>query len=439
VQEASNETIGARIKRLRRERGLTQRELATSGISYAHISRIERGERTPSVKALRKIAAQLGVTASYLESGAAPAGDLLVLRLRDAELALRLSDDAAAVEADLRRLEADAAAAGEAVVAARATGLLGLAALRRGNHAAAVRLLERAAAAHTPAEHPDVFAALARSYVGVGRADDAVALLEDALQAVAGGDPVLAVRYATLLSYALSEAGDLQAAREAVAYALEHAHETEDRYTRVRMHWSNARLAAVAGDVREALASLDRAVTPLSATEDERQLGRAHLLWAETLTFDGRAGEALAHLKLAEQLLGRAPDAEDAYWHRTELARALAQLGRTRKAIRCAEEALALIGDTDPGERGAACLALGEAVAKEGDAERAAAVLRESLLLLEGQRLWREAAVAAALLAEVCDAAGRPEEAAELRRHRAESLEPRYRDASGRRLRLPAC
>jgi len=43
------ETIGRRLKRLRVERGFSQRELAAAGVSYAYISRIEAGSRQPSV------------------------------------------------------------------------------------------------------------------------------------------------------------------------------------------------------------------------------------------------------------------------------------------------------------------------------------------------------------------------------------------------------
>ncbi len=63
------ETLSARLKRLRTERGLSQRDLATAGISYAYISRIEAGARTPSLTALRKLAEKLDVTALYLETG----------------------------------------------------------------------------------------------------------------------------------------------------------------------------------------------------------------------------------------------------------------------------------------------------------------------------------------------------------------------------------
>jgi transcriptional regulator with XRE-family HTH domain len=63
------ETIGKRLRRLRLERHLSQRDLSSPGVSYAYISRIEAEARTPSVKALRKLAEKLGVTVEYLETG----------------------------------------------------------------------------------------------------------------------------------------------------------------------------------------------------------------------------------------------------------------------------------------------------------------------------------------------------------------------------------
>src|SRR5215471_11070858 len=84
---AAVEPIGVRLKRLRRERGLSQRELSGPGVLYAYISRIEAGARTPSVKALRMLAAKLGVSVEYLETGRdIRETDARELELADAEL-----------------------------------------------------------------------------------------------------------------------------------------------------------------------------------------------------------------------------------------------------------------------------------------------------------------------------------------------------------------
>src|SRR5712672_2181917 len=90
-QSQAGETIGQRLKRLRLDRHLSQRELAAPGVSYAYISRIEAGTRQPSVKALRRLATNLGVTADYLETGSQLGPDEeRELRLADLELAVRL-------------------------------------------------------------------------------------------------------------------------------------------------------------------------------------------------------------------------------------------------------------------------------------------------------------------------------------------------------------
>src|SRR5205814_2970284 len=95
VPKPAPESIGERLRRLRLDRGLSQRELAGPGVSYAYISRIEAGARRPSVKALRQLAPKLGVSVEYLETGSdLRDSDAREMRLADAELELRLAEDA---------------------------------------------------------------------------------------------------------------------------------------------------------------------------------------------------------------------------------------------------------------------------------------------------------------------------------------------------------
>jgi transcriptional regulator with XRE-family HTH domain len=44
-KQTTAEGIGQRLKRLRLERGFSQRDLSSPGVSYAYISRIEAGAR----------------------------------------------------------------------------------------------------------------------------------------------------------------------------------------------------------------------------------------------------------------------------------------------------------------------------------------------------------------------------------------------------------
>ena len=62
-------SVGERIRERRLALGLSQRDLASEGVSYAYISRLEANTRRPSVRALRKLAVKLGVSVHWLETG----------------------------------------------------------------------------------------------------------------------------------------------------------------------------------------------------------------------------------------------------------------------------------------------------------------------------------------------------------------------------------
>ena len=310
------ETIGQRLKRLRLEQGLSQRELASPGVSYAYISRIEAGTRQPSVKALRRLGAKLGVSAEYLETGSVldPA-ERRELRLADLELAIRLGESEG-VEERLQELVDEAVAAGDTACALRGRVALASVALESGAFGDTVTLLEAALEDEpfAPVDRFEIYANLGRAYSGTGRSDQAVDLFERCLAEVeaSGGDSAISVRYATLLSYALSDGGDLARAERVVQDALERAEESEDPYMRVRLYWSMARLAHQEGRASVALTNVRKAIALLQATDDSFHLARAHILAAGiTLTRDDVAG-CERHLDHAEQLLGPHPSMPDA-------------------------------------------------------------------------------------------------------------------------------
>ncbi|MDR7464419.1 MAG: helix-turn-helix transcriptional regulator, partial [Armatimonadota bacterium] len=59
-------TLGARIRELRRARGLTQRALAGDDLSESFISMLEHDKVRPSMGSLRLLADRLGVPLSTL-------------------------------------------------------------------------------------------------------------------------------------------------------------------------------------------------------------------------------------------------------------------------------------------------------------------------------------------------------------------------------------
>jgi transcriptional regulator with XRE-family HTH domain len=411
---AAGETIGQRLKRLRLERGLSQRELAAPGVSYAYISRIEAGTRQPSVKALRRLAGKLGVTADYLETGS----DLdppreRELKLTDLELAVRLGETEGA-EAGLAALAEEATTAGDRRTLLRANVTLAALAQARGESSRAVDLLERGIAGEPfdPVMHVDIYSQLARAYADSGRVRAAVELFERCLAEVADGDdPALEARYATALSYALSDIGEIGRAEEVVQRALERTADIEDPYMRVRLYWSMARLAHSEGRSTAALESVRKAIALLRLTEDTLHLARAHVLAASISLAREDVTAAESYLDQAEQLFGAAPTAGDTFELRLRRARCAALRGDADVCVQLAREAIDLVGSSSPADEGLAFSTLGDGLALAGEMQGADEAFRRAVNLLEGEGRWRDATTTCRSWARMLRQMGREEQA----------------------------
>ena len=420
------ETIGQRLKRLRLERGLSQRELGSPGVSYAYISRIEAGTRQPSVKALRRLATKLGVSPEYLETGSAlDPVESRELRLADVELRFRL-EPSAETESIARAVLQEALDAADAPNVARAQIALGFSAFQRGDYAATIDLLEAAVrfGKPSPADGVDVYFTLGHAYALNGTPTRAVELFETCiadLERMRPNDAALHIRYATLLSYALSDIGELSRAEQVVKAALERADEVQnDPYMRVRLYWSLARLAEMEGDSASALQNIRRAIALLEGTDDTIHLARAHLLCAWIMTSKGDAADALRHVDDAERLLGANPAAEDNAHVAVERARAFAALERADEAVELARAAIDLLADADPAELGAAYAALAIGLALRDEWDDAGPAFSRALELLTEQRRWREAAHVAQSWGRLLRKAGRESEALDVLEQAAE-------------------
>ncbi len=385
----TTETIGQRLRRLRTERSLSQRELSAPGVSYAYISRIEAGARRPSVKALRVLARKLGVSAEYLETGSEIHDfEQRELRLSEAELKLRLGTDVQSGEAQLEEVLAESLAAGDLPAATRARVGLAFGAFGRGDHVRTAELLELAVDGGllSPASRPDVFATLGRAWAAAGQAEQAVALFErcrEQLQAEAPEDDAAAVRFASYLSQALTDVGDFGRAQEVLRDAVQQSDRLADPYSRIRLYWSLGRLASNEGRAQVALNYFRRAVALLEATEDTLHLARAHLSCAWTLIANGDADDVGDHLDSAERLFGARPESLDLVMLR-RLQGSLALLrGDTETAISRARDALRLANDSLPDERGYAWFVIAEARAAEGSVADAERAFEEAAALIE--------------------------------------------------------
>ena len=403
------------MQRLRLALGLSQRQLACSGVSPAYISRIESGQRMPSVRAIRVLAQRLGVTPEYLESGVdiAP-GEALELRLTDAELRLRLGDHSLEARHTLLVVLKEAQRAGQVEITTRAQVALGLASLAAGNQREAAQYLSVAVASPlvSPLMQTNVYVSLSKALRFLGRAEEAVRMLEEALD-----DPScllpegvgVRLRLATYLSYALTDLGEFERARS-VLEELD-ADAALDGHAQVTMHWSLARLAYMEGQPRAALNEIRRAIILLDHTEDSLELARAHLFAAEVHLWAYNVPEAERHLELAARLETLAADARDLGALHSGEALAHARRGdfeSARPLIRRAHEEL---GDA-PAEQGLVWLAQALVEAGSDELDGAARSFERAVDALTASSMHREAAAVCREWAELLIAAGRTEEAA---------------------------
>ena len=100
--------VGRRLKEARLTAGLSQRQLSFPGCSAAYISRLEAGDRVPSLQLLRKLALKLNADEQYLATGT-PGIEQPPPELVEAEVAHRLGDHEFAKERYERVLEATSA------------------------------------------------------------------------------------------------------------------------------------------------------------------------------------------------------------------------------------------------------------------------------------------------------------------------------------------
>jgi transcriptional regulator with XRE-family HTH domain len=388
----TQETVGARIRRLRTSRGLSQRDISGPGVSYAYISRIENGQRLPSVRALRFLAGKLGVDADYLETGAAiPAAKERELRLADAELELRIGQDLDRAERVLRALLAEDVPDG---LAARIRATLGIILARKGDNVGAIRELESvvASGAVRPETRPDVYETLSRAYLATHAPVMAIQLLQGCIAEVdidARRVPAQ-IRYRTFLATALSSMGALDRAREVLEEATQRADDLGGFGQRVALHWERARLLWMEGDGDAALAAISYARALAELSDDTLEVARAYLFSAQILNYEGKSDEAAPHLEKAERILLFGEDAVDRGVLRAEQAKREAALGHGEKARDLARESVQLLeGHTLHAPSG--WHALAAAYVALGDVDAADAEYRRAVEALFEREQWREA------------------------------------------------
>ncbi|MEC3979735.1 helix-turn-helix domain-containing protein [Amycolatopsis sp. H20-H5] len=341
------ETLGTRIRRLRTERGWTQRELAEPRYDRGFLAKVETGQRPPSDEVLGYLAERLGRTVGELRFGRPPgAAEALWAELDQGYRALgqgRVAD-AEVVFADAGKRAADYHLAD---VECYARFCLAEVRWQRFDVAAAMSAFEHAGllAAAAP---PWLRAMIVHRWSGCqflsGFAGTAIASVETALAEVRAAEPVDAdaeLCLLTALIHPLVEMGGLRRARRAAEEGrLAAALATRPDFV-ARYHRQASQVWQTDGLVERAEADLTEAVRLFASLGHDRDAARCR--WARGYLFrhTGRLDEARAELTIARDALTDVGSEEGVFGTTIELA-------EVRRRQGAPDEAEALIAGIRP-------------------------------------------------------------------------------------------
>jgi tetratricopeptide (TPR) repeat protein len=341
-------SVGKRLKRLRLQRGLTQRELAEPNYTHAYVSTIEAERRQPSPAALAHLASKLGVEVEELLTGRPP--DLAArLEVELLQARVRLSAGRSA-EADqtLQRVARDARRFSLPKLHARAEEARGLCAERDASPERAIEHYETAEGLLSggPANgRAGCVAGKARSHKLLGDSRYAVHLLEDFLgtlerDALLDPDALLTTHAALVGAYL--DAGLYRQAEGSAGRALSIAPTVDDPEHIAEMHMSVAKVLLGRGEVAEAVESLRRAADLFAQIDLHTEMGSAHLARGYALGRSDEPEAARADLTCARSVFAEAGQVGDEARAVTELGRIEHLAGRRDESIALIEEAVRL-------------------------------------------------------------------------------------------------
>ena len=376
----SASAVGTRIRALRLERNLLQRDLAFEGCTPAYISRIEAGARIPSLQLLREIGKRLGVSEDYLATVKTNAIAAAELSLIDAQLAQRLGDTDTA-EQTYRRLLAETDR-----TTVRRAALLGLAqvTLARGQVRDAIELLEefeRLASDDTPVD-PAAVEALAHAYATGGDLAAALAHVERSLDRAS--HPLTRFRLTVVMANVLIDLRQLDRAETLIGDTLADLGEAADAIAVARCLWSQSRLQTARGNDDLAAEYAEHALAIIRTTEHDEYAARAHQVLAYIELERGQPERALTLLDDALPLIERVGDRPLLATFNLERARALVALGQFDDARDLASELVRQLEGLSTVDSVRALSVLADVLAQTGDTTQALALYEAAAEQLEG-------------------------------------------------------
>ncbi|WP_329026923.1 helix-turn-helix domain-containing protein [Streptomyces sp. NBC_00690] len=414
--------IGRRVQRLRKELGLTQRQLAHPSYTPAYVSTLESGKVRPSETALRFFAERLGTSFEELATGRpARLATELRLALTDAQqqLATGAADDAAVL---YRRLLTDAEHL--TLVPEQAEALLGLGdcGLETGELEAARRHFEEAERLLGDQSLPRRCRAIrgrAVAHLLAGELRYACYLLEstiDELSANGLADPEALVLLYTAVIGPYIDMGAHARAAHAAELALALTPHVNDPALVAGMHRQVARTFLAEGRIADADASLAKAQAIYRQLRLHTDLAHCHWMRGYVHAQNGELPSAEHELRTARDMLTEKRATLYTAQVEVELADVLRRLGRYDEAAELVATLLELGDRHGAVHAGGAHRLLGLIAEERGDAEEAEEHYVVALALLERSGATGDLADLCRLLGDLLRRSGRVEAALDVYR-----------------------
>ncbi|MGH3066009.1 MAG: helix-turn-helix domain-containing protein [Gaiellaceae bacterium] len=352
-KERGAETVGARVRLLRRSAGLSQADLAAGRFSKEYVSQIERGKTWPTRETLEWLAGRLATDREFLEHGVSRAeAERLEAALRSAELLL-----------DEQRYD-DAL---EAFRAAReVAGTIGGPSLLR------------------------VLRGEAWARIRTGELDAAMSLLEDAaaLVVTAGfteADRADVVYLVGVVRYSQSDISEAIVLLDEALVLAENVERPADRLRSDIFHW-RSRCHRRNRDWVAAQEDIERALELAEAASDSRRVAQNLFQASLVAQRQGRWALARSYAERAQALFRELGDTATVGRLLNNLAGLNHLLGNVHRAIALLEESFEIFVDVDLAlDAGYVCSSLAEIRLECGELDVAESQARRALDLLDGR------------------------------------------------------
>jgi tetratricopeptide (TPR) repeat protein len=427
------EGVGARVRALRVDAGLTQAGLGGERFTKEYVSQVELGKTKPSEAAIVWLAARLGVERTALEgdarSSAGAECDAVVARAEASVEARRYPE---AVES-LARVQRAVESSGDPHLALRHGMALGWALHHVGRLDESAAVLGGAVAAAAGVEdaesdHADALYRLGVVRFKMGSHATAVALLDEALRLAGAADrasDALRVRILNTRAKIRRRQKDFTAAAEDVQQALELARALDDDRVLAETYLDASLVAERRNQYTRAREYAERSKALFERVSDHEYVGKLLNNLGQLHAITGRPEEAVPLLRESFRIAVELDNRVDAAFAASSLASARLHAGDPEGAVESANRAIELLGGRVEyrQEEGNARLVMGKAhlgLDRIDEAERDFEAAAECFTAVESISHMAGSWVA---LGDVATRRGDPERAAELYRRAADALQ----------------